>query len=136
MRHRIYVLAVLGLSTMVCAASVPSDDDQDRREREAVRHPANNSGRNVRDRSGARLTAQKQPSTGRDVALTRQIRQAIVKDKALSTSAHNVKIITVNGVVTLRGPVQSEGEKTAVAARATQVHGVKRVDNQLEVAGG
>ena len=48
-------------------------------------------------------------------------------------NAHNVKIITRDGVVTLRGPVENASEKTSVAAKAQKVAGVKRVDNQLEI---
>ena len=55
-------------------------------------------------------------------------------DKSLSTNAHNVKIITTDGVVTLRGPVKSAAEKATIAAKAQQVAGVSRVDNQLEIA--
>jgi osmotically-inducible protein OsmY len=68
-----------------------------------------------------------------DRDLTATIRRAIVADDALSTDAHNVKIITQDQVVTLRGPVKSAAEKAAVAAKAQQAKGVKRVDNQLEV---
>ena len=52
----------------------------------------------------------------------------------MSVNAHNVKIITKNGVVTLRGPVKSPEEKDTIAAKAKQVAGVKNVDNQLEIA--
>ena len=55
-------------------------------------------------------------------------------DKSLSTNAHNVKIITANGVVTLRGPVKSAAEKANIGAKAQQAAGVRRVDNQLEIA--
>ena len=96
--------------------------------------PADNSGRNTRDSGGTTLTPQGQGSSASDVDLTRRIRQAIVKDGALSTNAHNVKIMTVNGVVTLRGPVANAAEKASVAAKAQDVTGVKQVDNQLEIA--
>jgi osmotically-inducible protein OsmY len=58
----------------------------------------------------------------------------VVEDDSLSTSAHNVKIITVDGVVTLRGPVKSERERNAIAAKAKSVAGVKQVQNKLEIA--
>jgi len=64
---------------------------------------------------------------------TATIRKAIAGDSSLSTNAHNVKIITVDGVVTLRGSVKTPAEKAAVAATAEKAKGVKRVDNQLEV---
>jgi len=96
-------------------------------------YPADNTGKNVRDRSGDTLTAGDQPENAADRDITQGVRKAIVADKGLSTNAHNVKIITVNGVVTLRGPVNSAAEKTKVASAAHHVAGVKRVDNQLEV---
>jgi hyperosmotically inducible periplasmic protein len=73
--------------------------------------------------------------TATDRALTREIRQAITTDDSLSTSARNVTVITSGGVVTLRGPVANEQERNAVAAKAEGTTGVKRLDNQLEVAG-
>ena len=66
--------------------------------------------------------------------VTQEIRRAVVADDSLSTNAHNVKIITVGGVVTLRGPVNSPDERSRIQEKAQQVAGVKRVDNQLEVA--
>ena len=59
----------------------------------------------------------------------------MVADKSLSTMAKNVKIITVNGVVTLRGPVKNPHEKETIEAKAQQIAGVNKVDNQLEVKG-
>jgi hyperosmotically inducible protein len=56
----------------------------------------------------------------------------LVDDKSLST-AHDVKIVTVDGVVTLRGPVVSEQERNTIAKKATQVAGVRKIENQLEV---
>ena len=98
-----------------------------------ARVPADDTGRNARDRGGDTLTAQKQSNRKSDVELTRLIRRAIVKDDSLSTNAHNVKIVTRSGAVTLRGPVGSEEEKDSVAKKAEAVSGVARADNQLEV---
>ena len=95
---------------------------------------ADNSGKNVRDRTDASVTPGDQSNAKSDVAITKAIRKAVVADKALSTNAHNVKIITKNGVVTLRGPVKSAEEKSTVAAKAEGAAGVKSVDNQLEIA--
>jgi hypothetical protein len=93
-----------------------------------------NTGVNKRDRDQRALTADDQPENDTDRQLTARVRQVIVADDSLSTSAHNVKIITASGVVTLRGPVKSDQERSAVAAKAQQVAGVQRIDNQLEVA--
>jgi len=98
-------------------------------------HPADNSGKNVRDRDDRTLTSGDQPLSGPDLNITQQIRRAIVADDSLSMDADNVKIITQGGIVTLRGPVRNETEKQAIEAKAQAVNGVTRVDNQLEVKG-
>ena len=100
----------------------------------AADYPADNSGKNVRDRQDSSRTPRDQSNNKSDLAITQAIRKAVVADKALSTNAHNVKIITANGVVTLRGPVSSPEEKETIAAKAKQVAGVKSVDNKLEIA--
>jgi osmotically-inducible protein OsmY len=79
-------------------------------------------------------TADQQPENKSDLEITRDIREAIVADKSLSTYAHNVKIITQNGAVTLRGPVHSVEEKQTVASKAADVvGGPDKVNNQLTV---
>jgi hyperosmotically inducible periplasmic protein len=79
-------------------------------------------------------TADQQPENKSDLEITRDIREAIVADKSLSTYAHNVKIITQNGAVTLRGPVHSVEEKHTVASKAADVvGGPNKVTNQLTV---
>jgi osmotically-inducible protein OsmY len=100
----------------------------------AENYPADNTGKNVRDRNDATLTPGDQSENEADVTITREIRKAIVADDHLSTDAHNVKIITAKGVVTLRGPVETAKEKADIEAKAKQVAGVNRVDNQLEIA--
>lgn len=92
-----------------------------------------NTGKNVRDRGGDTLTAGDQSEDEADRTLTQRIRQAVVDDDSLSTTAKNIKIVTVNGMVTLRGPVNSEAEKAAIAAKAQQLAGANKVDNQLEI---
>ena len=96
--------------------------------------PADDTGRNVRDRGDNAKTADQQSNSKDDLEITREIRRAVVEDKSLSTSAHNVKIVTVDRVVTLRGPVVSAKEKANVAAKAAKVAGVSKVENELEVA--
>ncbi len=93
---------------------------------------ADNTGRNVRDRNQT-MTPGEQRETEADRALTQRIRQALMDDDSLSTNAKNAKIITVNGVVTLRGAVNSDREKNEIGKKAKAVNGVKNVDNQLEV---
>ena len=88
---------------------------------------------NVRDRAPDAMTAGQQSNAKSDVELTREIRRAVVKDDSLSMLAHNVKIVTANGSVILRGPVKTEQEKVAIANKAEQIAGPNKVDNQLEV---
>ena len=95
----------------------------------------NNTAVNVRDRAPDAMTAGEQSNAKGDVALTRKIRRAVVKDSSLSMLSHNVKIVTANGNVTLRGPVNSEAEKVAIASKAKAIAGAGNVDNQLEVKG-
>jgi hypothetical protein len=97
--------------------------------------PPDNTGVNKRDRGGDTLTPMDQSENAADRTVTQKIRRAIVDDKSLSTDAHNVKIITVDGVVTLRGPVKSDQERSAVVAKANKVPGVKKLNDQLDVAG-
>jgi hypothetical protein len=78
-------------------------------------------------------TADDQGMTKEDQEITRKIRVAVIEDKTLSTYAHNVKIITQNGMVTLRGPVRSEAEKRSIEAKAKTVAGDARVTNDLTV---
>jgi hyperosmotically inducible periplasmic protein len=96
--------------------------------------PADNTKVNQRDRNQNEPTADQQKENTNDRQLTAQIRRAIVKDKSLSTTAHNVKIIAQNGAVTLKGPVKSEEEKQAIESKATEIAGSGKVSNELQVA--
>ena len=94
---------------------------------------ADNTSKNQRDRSGETRTSGDQSNSPEDVQITATIRRAVVKDHSLSATAKNVKIITADGVVTLRGPVQNEAEKTKIAELAQSAAGNAKIDNQLEV---
>ena len=95
----------------------------------------NNSGKNVRDRDDQSKTAGDQSESEADRTITQNIRDAVTADDSLSINGKNVKIITNDGTVTLRGPVKNDKEKADIEAKAKQVAGVKKVDNQLEIAG-
>ncbi len=114
-----------------------TESDTQRDPEPADRTPAavepDNTKKNERDNNPGTVTAQDQGGSPQDLAITQQVRQLVVKDDSLSSAAKNVKIITTEGVVTLRGPVKSNEEKTTLAGFAKNVDGVKRVDNQLEV---
>jgi osmotically-inducible protein OsmY len=78
-------------------------------------------------------TADNQKENAPDREITQKIRRSITADKSLSTYAHNVKIITQNGQVTLKGPVHSENEKQMIASKAADIVGAEKVNNQLTV---
>lgn len=99
---------------------------------EADEYPPDDTGRNVRDRDDMTLTSEDQSEKKTDRDLTQKIRQAVVEDDALSSDAHNIKIITVDGIVTLRGPVKSAEERNAIGAKAVKIAGAGKVKNQLE----
>ena len=94
-----------------------------------------NSGINVRDRNPAAVTAGEQSESRSDLKLTRRIRKAIMADKSLSITAKNIKVISSNGNVILRGPVKTAEEKSAIGDKATAIAGADNVNNQLEIAG-
>jgi hyperosmotically inducible periplasmic protein len=89
---------------------------------------------NKRDRNAGEVTADQQKANEADRELTKSIRRSIMADKSLSTYAHNIKIISQNGAVTLKGPVKSDDEKTALVAKAVEVAGsADKVTDQISV---
>jgi hyperosmotically inducible periplasmic protein len=89
---------------------------------------------NQRDRNADQPTADQQKNDQSDRMLTKNIRKSIMADKSLSTYAHNVKIISQNGAVTLKGPVKSDDEKRSVIAKAVEVVGSQdKVTDQISV---
>jgi hypothetical protein len=95
---------------------------------------ADNTGINERDRTGSTKTPLDQGNGEVDLGITQTIRKAVVAEKSLSFSAKNVKIITLGGHVTLRGPVKTADERAKIVAFAKQAAGVLSVDDQIEIA--
>ena len=94
---------------------------------------ADNTKVNTRDRAEGSPTADEQKESQSDREITRRIRQSVVKDESLSTYAHNVKIITQDGKVTLKGPVRTQEEKAAVESKATTIAGDGNVTSQIDI---
>jgi hyperosmotically inducible protein len=114
------------LGASMPAKMIPHQDTQ---------QPApDNSKTNQRDQDNGAPTADQQKMNPADRDIAKRIRMALHNDKALSTYAHNIKIISQDGKVTLRGPVRTDEEKRAIEAKATAVAGEGNVTNQLEVA--
>jgi hyperosmotically inducible protein len=97
---------------------------------------ADNTRVNKRDRNTSTLTPMDQGSSASDRAITQQIRKDLMNDKSLSFTAKNVKVITIDGKVTLRGTVKTEAERTAIEAAARRAAGGDgaRVESQLEIS--
>lgn len=107
---------------------------------EQANKPANtttapdNTGINVRDRDSSLPTSGNQSESSADLEITQKVRRAIVTDSSFSSNAKNIKIITQNGVVTLRGPVANDREKALIEDKVKNVAGVTSVNNLLEIA--
>lgn len=112
-------------STPVLAQDVPAPNPGPASDNTAV---------NVRDKQSATLKSTDQPNNKADVQLAANVRRAIINDRSLSTSAHNVKLVASSGAVTLRGPVATAEERARVGDIVANVGGVSKVDNQLEIA--
>jgi hyperosmotically inducible protein len=115
--------AVLTVTSLTGSALTPQQPDPQ----------ADNTKANKQDNNKEGATADKQKENPADREIARKIRQAIVKDKSLSSYAHNVKVIVRDGQVTLKGPVRSEDEKASIAAKAADVAGADHVQNELTI---
>ena len=128
---------VFAVATLLPGSLFATDNTDSRnasmRDKDKVTQP-DNSKQNAQHDGERGITAEQQSNAGTDVEITRKIRQALVKDKSLSTYAHNVKIITESGQVVLKGPVRSQQEKQSVEGKAGRIAGLERVRSELEVA--
>jgi osmotically-inducible protein OsmY len=95
---------------------------------------SDNTKANKGDANKGATTADQQKMNPADRETTKKIRSALMDDKSLSTYAHNIKIITRDGMVTLKGPVRSEDEKSAIEAKARAIAGDSNVTSKLSVA--
>jgi len=102
----------------------------------SVAAQADNTRVNTLDRKEGSITADQQKNNITDRQATQQIRRSLMREKGLSTYAHNVKVIARDGQVTLKGPVRSDEEKQTVEEKATEVVGAGHVVNELSVAPG
>ncbi len=118
---------VLGLAAMASTFGLTQSLAQDSPK-------ADNTAVNQRYRDKAEPTADQQKENKSDRETARKIRQSIVKDKSLSTYAHNVKIIAQGGTVTLKGPVRTDEEKQNVEQKAADVAGKENVKSEIQIA--
>ena len=118
-------LLVLACLSTVSLAAMAGDD----------KTKADNTAINERDRSGETETSGDQSNSSADLKITQAIRQALVKDSELSMTAKNIKVMTNNGQVTLRGPVKNAQEKAKIDQLAKSAAGGAQIDNQVDVKG-
>jgi hyperosmotically inducible protein len=123
------VFALIAMAFMVAGASTRSQAQS----AEPQGTSPDNTKMNAQDHDKASPTADQQKDNRSDREITQQIRQSLVKDKSLSTYGHNVKVITQNGQVTLKGPVRSDDEKKAIEAKATEIAGENKVTSELNI---
>jgi len=120
-------VAAVNAQTMDTAAkTAPKHDTAD--------HDADNTKVNVADRNMNSTTPFDQSNDQAAIDVTAGIRRAVMDDKSLSTSAHNIKIVTSGDVVTLRGPVASADEKKRIEALAVKAANGKQVRNEISIA--
>jgi osmotically-inducible protein OsmY len=137
------LLAALFAVALGACGNARTEGEPTRTDGPLVRHDADkvtdkvtdvdNTARNDRDRDGSTPTPLDQSESAADIKITADIRQAIMQDGTLSMNAQNCKIITNNGITTLRGVVASDAERKTIEAKAVATPGVVRVDNQLEI---
>jgi osmotically-inducible protein OsmY len=130
------VAIALGLTALLSSsvAFAQSDKDEAKFEKSQQNAP-DNSSKNQRDNKLGKATAEDQSNTKSDREIARHLRKEIMAKKGLSTNAQNVKLITENGVLMLRGPVDSQQEKDLIGDMAKQCCGARSYTNQLEVKG-
>lgn len=124
---------VLGTALVALPSPHPGSMPQTSSTQEAQQAPDNTSA-NKGDANSNVKTADSQKVDPADNDLTKKIRSAIYQDKSLSTYAHNIKIISRNGSVTLKGPVRSDDEKANIEAKAVEIAGEGNVHNKLTIA--
>ena len=117
------ILTLACLSTLSLTALVADDQKMN----------PDNTAINQRDRSAETKTSGDQSNNSADLRTTQAIRQALMKDGELSTTAKNIKVITTNGQVTLRGPVKTAQEKAKIDHLAKSAAGGAKINNQLDV---
>jgi hyperosmotically inducible periplasmic protein len=125
--------ALVLLASPVFAGSALAARAQDQSSQDQPSRPSSAAPDNSAQNKEHVKTADNQKDNAGDREITQKIRQSVMADKSLSTYAHNVKIITQHGQVTLKGPVRSEDEKERIQSKAVDIAGTDKVDNQLTV---
>ena len=121
-RIAVLSLGIAGMSSVVPAYGLQEPQAQ-----------PDNTRNNKGDANKGAMTADQQKETAADRELAKKIRKSIASDSSLSTYAHNIKVIVRDGAVTLKGPVNTEAEKTAIEQKASDIAGAGKVTNEITV---
>ena len=127
------LLAACSLASAETTTTTTTETKTTKKKTDSAAPAADNTKVNERDRSKTAVTADQQKNNKTDLQLTAEIRRAVIAEKSLSVNAHNIKIIAVNGTVTLKGPVKNVSEKTTIEEKAVAAVGKANVKSEIEV---
>jgi len=125
---KVFLMTLLSLAVISC-------DTKDKSVPSSPKGEPSDYLRDKADRYAVEKTPLDQSESEADRNITQKIRQAIVKDDSLSMNAKNIRIITIDGVVTLRGPIATLEEREIIIGKTKEIPGIKKIENQLEITG-
>jgi hyperosmotically inducible protein len=136
---KLVITTFLALPVLICApafasAQAPPSDSETMTTSPSQSIAPDNTKSNREDPSNQANSADRQKDDKSDVQLTKRVRQSVMADKNLSTYAHNVKIVSMNGTVTLNGVVRSAQEKSEIVAKSAAIAGGEHVVDELKIA--
>jgi len=133
MKKSFVILSLLLLTGVACDRHEPKVEDQKAKVPVENRYEPDNTGKNVRDRNENAKTPGEQSESQADRTVVQNIRKALVEDDSLSTNGKNIKVIVIDGAVTLRGPVATPRERERIIRKIHNLQGIVSLDDQLEV---
>jgi osmotically-inducible protein OsmY len=135
MKISLRLLAFASASALTALGATACDKSGTEASTTTTTSAQDNTGTNARDRNAASVTPMSQGNDMADIQTTANVRKALMADDTLSTNAKNVKVVTANGTLTLRGPVNTAAEKQTIEAKARSLAGANTVDDQIDVTG-
>lgn len=134
-KKKLGLIIPIAVSSFFLISSFPATMAENNGSTRENSNPPNedNTAVNARDRNSNEVTADNAKQNKEDVLLMQKIRRALIQNRKLSTYAHNIKIVAQNGVITLKGPVNSQDEIHTIVATATEIAGGSNVRDQLSV---
>lgn len=134
-----FFLLSVSITSSLPAASVEKDNSMRQEQSDKMNTDTKNQNSmqnsDMQDRPTMKneVTSENQSSKDRDLNITKKIRKSLMADETLSTSAKNIKVITIDGMVTLRGEVDNDQERYKIEQKVKSISGVTQLSNQLQV---